>query len=96
MMATELPSKASLVLAFALREKIEDVIRWPVLAVAPDRDFVYLCSASRLRSYSLRAGRRHADAGIALELESVTCASSYGRVQLHSAAGMPRVPQVSG
>lgn len=46
-LATELPSKASLLLAPALRERIEDVIGWPVLAVAPDRDFVYVWNASR-------------------------------------------------
>jgi hypothetical protein len=47
MLATELPSKASLLLAPALRERIEAVVGWPVLAVAPDRDFVYLWNASR-------------------------------------------------
>lgn len=47
MLATDLPSKASLLLAPALRERIEDVIGRPVLAVAPDRDFVYLWKASR-------------------------------------------------
>ena len=47
MLATELPSKASLLLAPALREVVEDVIGWPVLAVAPDRDFVILWNAGR-------------------------------------------------
>jgi hypothetical protein len=47
MLATVLPSKASLLLAPALREIIEDVVGWPVLAVTPDRDFVYLWSANR-------------------------------------------------
>jgi len=45
--ATESPSKASLLLAPALREVVEDVIGWPVLAVAPDRDFVILWNAGR-------------------------------------------------
>jgi hypothetical protein len=42
MLTTELLSNASLLLAPTLREMIEDVIGWPVLAVAPDRDFVYM------------------------------------------------------
>jgi hypothetical protein len=47
MLATELPSKATLLLAPALREVVENLIGWPVLAVAPDRDFVYLWNAER-------------------------------------------------
>jgi len=47
MFAAALPSKAPLLLAPALREMIEDVAGWSVLAVAPDRDFVYLWNASR-------------------------------------------------
>ncbi len=47
MFAAALPSKAPLLLAPALREMIEDVVGWPVLAVAPDSDFVYLWNASR-------------------------------------------------
>src|SRR5258706_11446630 len=47
MFAAALPSKAPLLLAPALREMIEDVAGWSVLAVAPDRDFVYMWNASR-------------------------------------------------
>ena len=34
--------KASLILAPNLREKVEHLLGWPVLAVTPCRDFVYL------------------------------------------------------
>jgi hypothetical protein len=43
---TEFPSKASLILAPCLREIVSPHIGWPVLAVAPDRGFVYLWPAS--------------------------------------------------
>ena len=44
---TEFPSKASLILAPCLREIVSPHIGWPVLAVVPDRGFVYLWPASR-------------------------------------------------
>lgn len=40
------PFKASLLLAPSLRQSIEPKLGWPVLAVAPCRDFVYLVRAS--------------------------------------------------
>ena len=43
--ATALPSKASLLLAPSLRTAVEGAVGWPVLAVAPDRDFVYVWNA---------------------------------------------------
>ena len=44
---TDFPSKASLILAPCLRDIVSLQIGWPVLAVAPDRDFVYLWAADR-------------------------------------------------
>ena len=45
MIITNFPSKASLLLAPSLRESVSPHIGWPVLAVAPDRDFVLLWNA---------------------------------------------------
>lgn len=42
---TSLPIKASLILAPNLREVVEPVLGWPLLAVCPDRDFLYLWAA---------------------------------------------------
>lgn len=42
---TSLPFKASLLLAPNLREVAEDLLGWPLMAVAPDRDFLYLWAA---------------------------------------------------
>ena len=39
---TTLPFKSSLILAPNLRRVVEARVGWPVLAVAPDRDFLYL------------------------------------------------------
>jgi hypothetical protein len=36
------PHKASLIRAPSLRSKVEDVLGWPILAVAPSRGFVFL------------------------------------------------------
>ncbi|KQW02809.1 hypothetical protein [Rhizobacter sp. Root1221] len=44
-LVTSLPFKASLLLAPNLREVVESVTGWPVLAVAPDRDFLYFWAA---------------------------------------------------
>lgn len=38
------PYKASMILARKLRQKVESTLGWPVYAVAPSRDFVYLVS----------------------------------------------------
>lgn len=43
--AARLPSKASLLLAPSLQEVIGPVTGWPVLAIVPDRDFVYVWAA---------------------------------------------------
>lgn len=43
---TELRFKSSLILAPNLREKVEAFLGWPLLSVAPDRDFLYLWSAA--------------------------------------------------
>ncbi|MEW4565128.1 hypothetical protein AB1K70_21565 [Bremerella sp. JC770] len=42
---TELPFKAAMILAPNLRELVEDKLGWPVMAVTPDRDFLYLWGA---------------------------------------------------
>jgi uncharacterized protein YtpQ (UPF0354 family) len=42
---TSLPFKSSLLLAPSLREVVEKDIGWPLVAVAPDRDFLYLWAA---------------------------------------------------
>lgn len=42
---TSLPFKASLILAPNLREVVASGIGWPILAVAPDRDFLYFWAA---------------------------------------------------
>ena len=42
---TPLPTKASLILAPNLREVLAPVLGWPLMAVVPDRDFLYLWDA---------------------------------------------------
>jgi hypothetical protein len=89
MLATELPSKASLLLAPALRERIEDVIGWPVLAVAPDRDFVYLWNASRRDLITGSGGvvtREHARAPYPLSTEIFQIGDSLRAVGAYAAA----------
>lgn len=44
-LSTPLPFKSSLILAPNLREVIGATLGWPLLAVAPDRDFLYLWAA---------------------------------------------------
>jgi len=44
--AAGVPSKASLLLAPALREIVSSLTGWPVLAVAPDSDFLYVWNAA--------------------------------------------------
>ncbi len=43
--ATKLPFKASLILAPNLRDVVGPVLGWPLMAVVPDRDFLYLWAA---------------------------------------------------
>lgn len=43
--ASPLPFKASLLLAPSLREVVEPTLGWPLMAVAPDRGFLYLWDA---------------------------------------------------
>ena len=45
MIATKLPSKASLILAPNLNEVVGTKLGWPLVAVVPDRDFLYLWPA---------------------------------------------------
>ncbi len=52
----DFPSKASLILAPSLRELVADAVGWPVLAVLPDRDFLYLWSADH-RDFASQIGR---------------------------------------
>ena len=42
---TSLPFKAALILAPNLREVVGTVLGWPLMAVVPDRDFLYLWAA---------------------------------------------------
>jgi hypothetical protein len=42
---TDLPFKSSLVLAPKLRQNVEPLLGWPLHAVIPDRDFLYLWAA---------------------------------------------------
>ncbi len=44
MVTTKLPFKTALILAPSLQTFVETTLGWPVLAVAPDRDFLYLWS----------------------------------------------------
>lgn len=43
--STPLPFKASLILAPNLREIVGSVLGWPLMAVIPDRDFLYVWAA---------------------------------------------------
>lgn len=52
---TSLPFKASLMLAPNLRQIVEPELGWPLLSVAPDRDFLYLW-ASRHFDFVRRVG----------------------------------------
>lgn len=55
-LAATQPVKASLILAPSFRKKVEEEIGWPVLAVTPDRDFLYFWAASH-KSFAGRVGR---------------------------------------
>lgn len=70
--AVGLPSSASLLLARSLRDVVSGVAGWPVLAVAPERDLVYLWNA-RHRELAVRLGhmvvRMHASAPYPLSTE---------------------------
>jgi hypothetical protein len=55
-LATTLPFKSSLILAPNLKEVIADRLGWPLLAVTPDRDFLYLWAA-RHTDFIHRVGR---------------------------------------
>jgi hypothetical protein len=92
MLATELPSKASLLLAPALREMVEDVIGWPVLAVAPDRDFVYLWNASRRALITVMGGvvcREYAQAPYPLSTEIFQISDSLRAIGTYADASNP-------
>lgn len=54
-LSTAVPFKASLMLAPNLRKRLEPVIGWPVTAVTPDRDFIYIW-ASRDSEFVNRVG----------------------------------------
>ncbi|PQO36848.1 hypothetical protein C5Y96_06690 [Blastopirellula marina] len=44
-LVTALPFKAALILAPNLRQLVEEKLGWPVMAVLPDRDFLYMWGA---------------------------------------------------
>lgn len=54
--ATSLPFKAALILAPNLREVVGSRLGWPILAVTPDRDFLYLWAA-RHTNFAGRVGQ---------------------------------------
>jgi hypothetical protein len=67
-----LPSKASLLLAPSLSEVVSDVTGWPVLAVAPDSNFIYIWDASQRELIGRLGGvvtREHARAPHPLSTE---------------------------
>jgi hypothetical protein len=70
--AMGLPSNASLLLAPSLREVVSGIVGWPVLAVAPERDVLYLWNAAH-RELADRLGkmvvRVHASAPYPLSTE---------------------------
>ena len=53
--ATHLPFKSPLLLAPNLKDLIAKEIGWPILAVVPDRDFVYIWAAEH-RQFAQRVG----------------------------------------
>ena len=55
-LASSLPFKAALILAPNLRQVVEPVLGWPLYAVAPARDFLYLWAAERA-DFAGRVGR---------------------------------------
>jgi hypothetical protein len=90
MLATELPSKASLLLAPALREVAEEVIGWPVLAVAPDRDFVFLWNAGRRDLIAGMGGMVHREFGRApypLSMEVFQISDSLRAIGAYAESG---------
>lgn len=55
MIETSLPFKASLILAPNLREVVEPMIGWPLMAVVPDREFLYFWAARHV-DFARRVG----------------------------------------
>lgn len=79
-------------IAPALRDRIEEVIGWPVLAVAPDRDFVYLWSASCRDLIAGLGGvvtRKHAQAPYPLSTEIFQIGDSLRAISAYAAATNP-------
>ncbi len=56
LLASPLPFKAALMLAPNLRQVVEPVLGWPLYAVAPARDFIYLWAAEHA-DFAGRVGR---------------------------------------
>jgi hypothetical protein len=54
-LCTSFPFKASLILAPNLREMVGSTVGWPLMAVTPDRDFLYLWAA-RHADFARRVG----------------------------------------
>ncbi len=55
MIGTKMPFKSALILAPNLREMLEPSLGWPLLAVVPDRDFLYFWDA-RHTDFARRVG----------------------------------------
>lgn len=56
LIGTTLPFKSSLILAPNLREVVEATLGWPLMAVVPDRNFLFLWAA-RHTNFAQRVGR---------------------------------------
>lgn len=88
--ASDLPSKASLLLAPSLRAAISSITGWPVLAIAPDRDFTCIWDAAHPHLTGRLAGivtREHARAPYPLSAEVFQISDSIkaiGRYQRHT------------
>jgi hypothetical protein len=86
---SDLPSKASLLLAPSVRTAISSTTGWPVLAIAPDRDFTCIWDATHPHLIGRFAGiitREHARAPYPLSAEVFQINDSIkaiGRYQPH-------------
>jgi hypothetical protein len=82
------PSNASLLLAPSLRVAVSKVVGWPVLAVAPDRDFLYIWNGGH-RELITRLGavvvRTHSRAPYPLSTEVLEISDAIRSIGSYSA-----------